>query len=51
MAMGRYLAPGGTSLSGLAPYWILGLILLYPLARWYGPFKGRQPPESPVRLF
>jgi uncharacterized membrane protein len=49
--LGRWLAPGGTSLLLMLPVWLLGLLLLYPLCRWYGAFKARQPAESLWRFF
>jgi uncharacterized membrane protein len=38
--------PGATSIRMMYPFWLLGLILLYPLCRWYGAFKLRSAPES-----
>lgn len=49
-ALGRLLAPQGTSIPAMYPYWLLGLVLLYPLCAWYGRFKGRQPVASIWRL-
>jgi uncharacterized membrane protein len=46
MLMGKYLAPSGTSIPAMLPYWVLGLVFLYPLALWYGRFKQRQSPQS-----
>lgn len=46
MLMGRLLAPDGCHPGGSYACWCLGLAMLYPLALWYGGFKGRQPAES-----
>ena len=46
MLMGKYLAPHGMSIPAMLPYWLLGLLILYPLALWYGRFKQRQVPQS-----
>jgi uncharacterized membrane protein len=39
MLMGRLLAPNGSSLLAMYLYWLIGLVILYPLALWYGRFK------------
>ncbi len=49
--MGRLLTPNGSSLQLMYPLWFLGLVLLYPLARWYGMFKVAQSDRSWVRFF
>jgi len=49
-ALGRLLAPRGTSIARMLPIWLLGIVLLYPLCLWYGRFKQRQPPESLLRV-
>jgi uncharacterized membrane protein len=46
MLMGRLFAPEGTSLLAMYPYWLIGLVILYPLALWYGRFKHM---DSPLR--
>jgi hypothetical protein len=33
------------------PYWLLGLLILYPLCLWYGRLKHRQPANSILRFF
>lgn len=50
-ALGYLFAPRGTSIIALYPYWLLGLILLYPLCLWYGRFKHRKALTSLWRLF
>lgn len=50
-ATGRLLAAGGTSLPGMVPFWIAGLVLLYPLCERYGRFKRAKAPDSLWRLF
>jgi uncharacterized membrane protein len=39
MLMGRYLAPNGMSIPNMLPYWLLGLLILYPLTLAYGRLK------------
>jgi uncharacterized membrane protein len=49
--LGLWLAPGGTSIPQMYPYWLLGLLILYPLCLWYGQFKHCQPANSILRFF
>lgn len=49
-AMGLLL-PGPTSLAGMYPFWLLGVVLLYPACRAYERFKRATGPDSPWRLF
>jgi uncharacterized membrane protein len=49
--MGWLLTPGGTSIPRMYPYWIVGLILLYPLCHWYGRFKSSRPASSIWHFF
>jgi uncharacterized membrane protein len=46
MLTGRFFAPHGTSIPAMYPYWLIGLVILYPLALWYGRLKQS---ESPLR--
>ena len=46
MLMGRIFTPRGSSIPVMLPYWLAGLVLLYPLAQWYGRFKHS---ENPLR--
>ncbi len=46
MMMGRLFTPKGISIPTMLPYWLIGLVLLYPLALWYGRFKHS---ENPLR--
>jgi len=46
MLMGKYLVPQGTSLPVMYVYWLVGLVILYPMALWYGRFKQRRSPQS-----
>jgi uncharacterized membrane protein len=46
MLIGKWLVPHGSSIPAMLPYWLLGLVILYPLANWYGKFKQKQPPNS-----
>ncbi len=49
--LGLWLTPEGTKILRMYPYWLLGLLILYPLCLWYGQFKHSQPPNSIVRFF
>ena len=44
--LGHWLAPDGTGIPKMVPYWLLGLLILYPLCMWYGKLKHRQPANS-----
>jgi uncharacterized membrane protein len=48
--LGLWLTPAGTSIAGMYPYWLAGLLLLFPLTGWYGRWKHRQPPNSILRF-
>ncbi|MBW8010580.1 MAG: DUF1624 domain-containing protein [Chloroflexi bacterium] len=48
--LGRWLTPEGTSIPAMYPYWLLGLVILYPLCRRYGDFKRRSAPNSLIRF-
>lgn len=48
--MAELLAPGGTTIAAIYPYWLLGLLLLLPAAHWLGRFKRRQHVGSLVRF-
>jgi uncharacterized membrane protein len=50
-SLGSLLVPHGTELPIMYLYWLLGLVLLYPLCLLYGRFTDRQSPSSLVRLF
>ena len=43
--------PGETSLLGMYPVWIAGLVALYPACLWYDGFKRGKSEESLWRLF
>lgn len=49
--LGMWLAPNGSSIPAMLPYWLLGLAILLPPALLYGVFKQRQRPDSLLRLF
>ena len=49
--LGLWLAPDGTSILEMYPYWLLGLLILYPLCTRYGQLKHRQPANSIWRFF
>jgi uncharacterized membrane protein len=46
MLIGRIFTPNGTSIPAMLPYWLAGLVMLYPLALFYGHFKHS---ENPLR--
>lgn len=48
--LGYLFAPKGTSLVAMYPFWLLSLLILFPLCLWYGWFKQRQPATSVLRL-
>jgi len=49
--IGALVVPHGTSIPLMYPFWLLGLVILFPLCLWYGRFKHRQPASSVVRFF
>jgi uncharacterized membrane protein len=49
--IGRLVAPEGTSIPAMLPFWLLGLLMLLPVCWWYGRVKRRQPAGSILRLF
>lgn len=48
---GLWLAPNGTGIPEMYPYWLLGLLILFPLCLWYAGLKHRQPANSILRFF
>ena len=44
--MGQLIAPAGTGIRRMYPYWLLGLVILFPLCWLYGRFKHSRPPDS-----
>ena len=50
VAMGNLLTPNGTSVAGVYPYWVLGLLILLPLAWGFGQWKHTQSPPSLLRF-
>ena len=49
--LGLWLTSGGTGIPRMYPYWLLGLLILYPLCLWYGQLKHRQSASSILRFF
>jgi hypothetical protein len=49
--MGHLVAPRGTTIPNMLPFWLLGLALLFPLCLWYGSLKRRQAAGSILRFF
>jgi uncharacterized membrane protein len=48
--LGLWLTPNGTSIPKMCLYWLLGLLILFPLCLWYGQLKHRQPASSILRF-
>ena len=48
--LGYLFTPRGTSLPAMYPFWLLGLLILFPLCLWYGRLKQRQPAHSALRF-
>lgn len=48
--LGLWLTPKGTSIPVMYPFWLLGLLIMYPLCLWYGGLKHRQPANSILRF-
>lgn len=50
--IGRTFFPNGTAnIPAMYPYWLLGLVILYPLCYVYGAFKQTRAPDSAWRFF
>ncbi len=49
--LGYLLAPNGTTIGAMYPYWLLGLILLFPFCIGYDMFRKSRPQHSIVRYF
>ena len=49
--IGYLVAPKGTSIPAMVPFWLLGLLILFPLCLLYGRFKQQQPANSILRFF
>ena len=41
--MGRFYTPEGTTIAEMYPYWLLGLVNLFPICFLYSRFKQKQP--------
>jgi len=51
LGLGRVLTPHGSSLVVMYALWLLGLAMIYPLARLYARWKAQQPADSPAHFF
>jgi len=51
LGIGYLVAPEGTSIPLMLPFWLLGLVILYPACFWYGKLKQGRPVNSLVHLF
>ncbi len=45
-----WIVPAGVSQVAMLGFWLAGLVLLFPLCRWYGRFKAGRPAASLWRL-
>jgi len=48
--LGLWLTPNGTTIPKMYPYWLLGVLILFPLCLWYGQLKDRRPANSILRF-
>lgn len=48
--LGLWLTPNGTSIPKMYPFWLLGVLTLFPLCLRYGQLKDRQPANSILRF-
>ena len=49
--LGWLFTPRGASIAAMYPFWLLGLLIMYPLCLWFGRLKQRQPATSILRFF
>jgi len=49
--LGLLLTPRGITIPIMYPFWLMGLLILYPLCLWYGQLKHRQSASSILRFF
>jgi len=49
-ALGRIFAPHGTTIPCMYAFWLLGILILYPLCLWYGGVKQQRPENLLLRL-
>jgi uncharacterized membrane protein len=50
LSLGLWMTPEGTSIPAMYPYWLFGLLMLFPLTLWFGVYKRRQPVNSVLRF-
>lgn len=48
--LGQWLDPDGIGIAAMVPYWLAGLLILWPLCWGYGRFKQSRPPQSLLRF-
>ncbi len=48
--LGQWLNLDGIGIAAMFPYWLAGLIVLWPLCWGYGRFKQSRPPQSLLRI-
>lgn len=49
--LGKLFEPSGIGITRMLPYWLLGLLVLWPLCFIYGRFKHKRPVDSFWRFF
>jgi len=49
--LGKLMAPEGIGIRRMYPYWVVGLVILFPLCWLYGKFKHSRSPNSLWRFF
>jgi hypothetical protein len=49
-ALGLWLTPDGVSIARMYPYWVLGLLVLWPVCWLYGTLKRRRPGNLILRF-
>jgi uncharacterized membrane protein len=48
--LGLWLTPEGSSIPSMYPYWLFGLLLLFPITLWFGVYKRGQSTRSLLRF-
>ena len=51
VGLAHLIAPQGASIPAMLPFWLIGLLILYPLCLLYGRYKQSRPVNSIVHLF
>ncbi|GAB4433690.1 MAG: DUF1624 domain-containing protein [Anaerolineales bacterium] len=51
LLIGKWFLPHGSSIPAMLPFWVLGLAILYPLARLYGRIKRSKHPLHKITTY